>query len=134
MKLEMEPEKWPEEWVDDSDYESWLIEQQKFIHFTDLDSAHSIIESMHLEASSIVEGIYAVHVGGTYAPGTQKTQIGRAKNRDYAVIFTTRAIPHVVFEEETIWHGDYIKLVTCKIVTAEEAVKLLESVPIEDSE
>jgi hypothetical protein len=96
-----------------------------FIHFTSAEDAEKIVASSKLLASSIVGGVYAIMEGGSFVPGVQKTALGRAKNRDFAVIFTTAAVPYFVFPEEAIWKADYVTLSGAVIVPAAEALSLL---------
>jgi hypothetical protein len=65
--------------------------------------------------------------GGTYVPGTQQSSLGRAANRDYAVVFETEETPAVIYPEEVIFHpaNDYLLITKAVVVTASEAVALL---------
>jgi predicted GNAT family acetyltransferase len=104
---------------------------QKYIHFTDLESAKVIKETGVLFSSSIVEGVYAIAVGGHYVPGVQLTKLGRPKNREVAVIFTTKELPKIAYVEEVIWDSEVINIDVLDIIPANEAIKLLdESIPV----
>lgn len=65
-----------------------------YAHFTSRKDAEAIIASGVLQSSSIVPGVYAVEVGvSTFVPGVQQTRLGRAADRDWAVVFTTDETP-----------------------------------------
>ena len=97
-----------------------------YIHFTDFVGATEILLASRLYASMIVDGVYAVHVGGALVPSVQQTNLGRAKNRDFAVMFTTAEEPDVQFPEETIWRKEYIDIQNGTIITREQAEGLLD--------
>ena len=100
--------------------------RRAFVHFTDLKSAVEIIKSRQLRASSFVGGIYAIAVGGEYTPGVQRTALGRARNRNWAVVFSTTVPPDRVYAEEVVWHGrKAIPLNKAKLVPARKVIELL---------
>jgi len=74
-------------------------------------------------ASSYIEGVYAVEVGGRHLPGVQQSTLGRVKNRDTVVVFTTRVPPAVRRTEETVWHDDIIPINVLEVLPAGKAVE-----------
>jgi hypothetical protein len=102
----------------------------KYVHFTDNEGARQILDSGNLLKSSIVDGVFAVAVGGSYVPETQQTRLGRAKNRNVAVVFQTPELPDVAFPEEVIWHLEKIPVYNVEIMPADQARTLLDgSIP-----
>lgn len=99
---------------------------RKYIHFTSLKHAIRIQASGELWESSFVSGVYAAEVGGEYMPEVQKTNLGRAENRDYAVLFFTEERPTRRFPEETIWHKEKLPVQVLECMRAEKATKLLD--------
>lgn len=77
-----------------------------FLHFTDAAGAEGIIGSGRLEAagSPFPSAVFAVAVGGAWVPGVQRSKLGRAQNRDYALLFSTPLLPDLVHSEEAVWH------------------------------
>lgn len=98
----------------------------EYIHFTSLKHALRIERSQCLWESSIVNGVYAAPVGGEYVPGTQRTELGRAENRNYAVLFATRRKPERLYPEEAVWHTQALQIEVLKCLRAEEAIRLLD--------
>lgn len=101
----------------------------KYVHFTDAEGARLIKESKKLLASSLINGVYAVNLEtGYYVPGVQETTLGRPTNRQTAVIFETDAVPAYEYEEESVWHADYIDIKNVIITSSKEAASMLKSV------
>jgi len=96
-----------------------------YVHFTDEEGAVGIANSKILYASSILEGVFAVSVDGMYVSGVQQTKLGRAKNRDWAVVFTTSDVPNSVFPEECVWNRSYVVIDEVMVVSAGEAISIL---------
>jgi len=108
---------------------------QVYIHFTDIESAEAIKKSKQLWKSSIVSGVYATALGGAHSPEVQLTRLGRAKNRDVAIYFTTMELPDICYPEECIWKQDQIEIHVYKIVDAKNAIKDLDgSLPVENKD
>jgi len=99
--------------------------QVRYVHFSDQVGAEAIASSRRLDKSSIVNGVYAVAEGGKFVGGVATTKLGRATSRNFAVIFTTKQDPQVVYPEEVIWHADSIKLSSAKVVQVSKAKRLL---------
>lgn len=80
------------------------VEQgQVYIHLTDKDGAKAIRDSQKLWKSSFADGVYAIAKGASFVPGVQMTRLGRAKNRAFAVYFTTPELPSYCTPEECVW-------------------------------
>ena len=107
--------------------ESTLFNHMKYVHFTSKEDAEKIKSSGFLLPSSIVGGIYAVAVGGYASPGVQQTNLGRASNRDVAVVFKTDELPDRAYPEEVIWHMGQLPIQVLDIISSEEAFKLLDN-------
>ena len=77
-----------------------------FLHFTDEPGAEGIIGSGRLRASGspFPSAVHAAAVGGAWVPGVQRTEMGRARNRNFALLFTTPELPDIVRPEEAMWH------------------------------
>lgn len=97
----------------------------QFVHFTDLPGAKGIIQSRELWASSYVQAVFAVAVGGALVPGVQQTTKGRANNRKLAVVFEADA-PDTAFPEEVTWKAEKIAIRNPKVMLASKASKLLD--------
>jgi len=100
---------------------------QVYIHLTDKQGALGIQKTKTLWASSIVEGVYAVAVGGTFVPDVQMTRLGRAKSRLTAVYFTTPLLPDYCTPEECVWKHSEIPVTIVKIANALQARRDLDS-------
>jgi hypothetical protein len=108
-----------------------MSNQQTYIHFTDVQGAKGIADSKELWASSVIEGVYAAVVGGASVPEVQQTRLGRAKNRDVAVYFTTNVLPDYCTPEECVWLEKKIPVKVVKVTSAAKARKDLDgSIPI----
>ena len=81
-----------------------------FLHFTDEPGAEGIIGSGRLRASGspFPNAVHAAAVGGEWVPGVQRTEMGRARNRNFALLFTTPELPDIVRPEEAMWHAPSI--------------------------
>jgi hypothetical protein len=97
--------------------------EQVFIHLTDLKGARGMVKSKELWQSSYVQAIFAIAVGGEYVPGVQRSSLGRAKTRSFAVYFTTPVKPDYCRTEECVWHGDKIPITVLKVIPANLAAK-----------
>jgi len=103
---------------------------QVYIHLTDKEGALGIQKSGKLWASSFVEGVYAIPVGGRFVPGVQMTKLGRAKSRLVAVYFITPELPDYCVPEECVWKQEEIPVVVTKITNAVRAREDLDgSIP-----
>jgi len=109
------------------DYNSF----EMYIHFTDKISAEAIVDSSTLLRSSFVDGVFAVAAGGSSVPGVQKTKLGRALNRDFAVVFNAVA-PCIAFPEEVIWKKNELSIKNAFVVPAQEAVDLLDGSKVDE--
>lgn len=98
---------------------------ETYLHFTSEADAKAIVASGELWECSFVSGVYAVAVGGELVPGVQATKLGRAKDRTFAVVFTTEEAPACVFPEEVIWRTKSLKIQGF-VVPAAEAQALLK--------
>lgn len=98
----------------------------KYIHFTDDQGADEIIATGTLMASSIVDGVFAVAVGGSASPEVQHTKLGRPENRNTAVVFSAKELPDVAFPKKIIWHLPRIQIYDAVKMPTEEAMKLLD--------
>lgn len=99
---------------------------QVYIHLTDKQGALGIQKTKTLWSSSIVEGVYAVAVGGTFVPDVQMTRLGRAKSRLTAVYFTTPLLPDYCTPEECVWKHSEIPVTIVKIANALQARRDLD--------
>jgi len=99
---------------------------KRYIHFTSLKHACRICRSRKLWECSYVSGVYATEIGGIYVPGVQRGHLGRAENRNYAVVFFAHEKPHFRVPEEVIWHTQTLLISAPKCLRAEEAAKLLD--------
>lgn len=99
-----------------------------FVHFTDEQGAHGIVESLTLR-SGMTCSAYAVAVGGRFVPSVQHTTCGVATARDHAVLFTTDVEPIAAFVEECAFAVDddgVVKLTDAAIIDVADAVALLD--------
>ena len=78
----------------------------RYIHFTDEAGMDGIIESGEIWSASFgpAGSVFAVIEGGSWTPGVQRSSMGRAKNRDVALVFTTPYLPDLAQPEEVMWH------------------------------
>lgn len=99
-----------------------------YVHFTDRRGARSIVKTGTIEASSIfVEPtVFAVVAGGAYVPGVQRTRLGRAQDRDWAVVFETDVRPDAAYPEEVMWRTEELPVRDPRVVPADEALILLD--------
>lgn len=105
-----------------------------YMHFTDLEGAVSIAATRVLWESSFITGVYAVRVGqGVYVPGVQRTAHGRATNRDWCVLFTSKAVPSYEYEEEVVWRAASIEIEPIMIAKAEDCIHLLQQADLEET-
>jgi len=72
------------------------------------------------------EAVYAVAVGGEYNANTQRHKLGRATERDVAVLFTTNEFPDVLKPWQVLWHKPAIKTTSIKIIPMSQALKMLD--------
>lgn len=104
-----------------------------FIHFTPLSRAKEILHSGHLLSNPPykkfgISGIQAVSaIYGTFLPGVQTTHI-KSDEEIVAVVFKTNIPPDIGHAEEVIWqeHVDKLPLLDAKIITKQEAIKILQ--------
>lgn len=95
-----------------------------YVHFTSNHDAQLIVESGELRSGNWGSA-YAVIEGGAFVPGVQFTREGKADSRDYAVVFTAAEPPDLVFPEECVWKSGRAAITNATVVTASEAVELL---------
>ena len=100
----------------------------QYVHFTDISGARGIIQDKTIRSSSFSSEplVYAVAVGGKYVPGVQRTKLGRAKNRNAAVVFETNITPDVAFVEEVIWYLPELPISNPHAMPADKAAELLD--------
>jgi hypothetical protein len=101
------------------------MDDNLYLHFTDLASAEAIVASGFLRAGRWT-GAYAAPVGGRYVPDVQHTEIGEATARDWAVLFTPAEAPDLAFVEEAVWRGGRVDLVDAMVLPAAEVIDLLD--------
>jgi hypothetical protein len=107
----------------------------KYVHFTDIAGAKGIQKTGKIWESSFgASGVFAVAQGGADVSGVQQTSMGRAKERNVAVVFTTNLLPNVAYPEEVIWHMDSLPVSVVEIIPTEEAKKYLDDSLPEDTE
>ena len=119
---------------------------QMFVHFTSFEDARLIVKTKKLLPCSYMMAIFAVSAegDGVFVPSVQTTgNEGRAKNRNFAVLFNTDYLCDWVYGEEAVWsikrgmwdpnegnsigELEYLPLREAVIVTAGEAISLLQS-------
>jgi hypothetical protein len=99
----------------------------QYVHFTDAKGALGMVKEKRIwQSEYAAPAVYAVAVGGAYVPGVQKTNMGRAKSREVAILFTTDEFPDVIVPEEVMWHKDAIRVKTARIIPAAQAKRLLD--------
>lgn len=99
----------------------------KYIHFTDTAGALGMLTKKEIWQSNWAEdAVYAVAVGGEYNANTQRHKLGRATERDVAVLFTTNEFPDVLKPWQVLWHKPAIKTTSIKIIPMSQALKMLD--------
>ncbi len=107
------------------------IKEDSFLHFTTKQRAKEVLDSGKLLMNPPykkfgIDAITAVSVNhGKYVPRVQTTHIGDDEEI-IAIWFTTDTKPSYGYIEEVIWHED-VNLINAKIITKEQAVKMLNS-------
>lgn len=111
------------------------VGQDTFVHFTPQSRARQILESQKLLANPPyekfgIEGVQGISLGyGSSVPKTQTTHIDHSEEDPLvAVVFRTGTTPSEGYTEEVLWRGD-VDLKDAKVVSAEEARKMLERAP-----
>ena len=98
-----------------------------YVHFTSENHARKIVEERTLLCCSYFDTVFAAPVGGKYIPGVQQTKTGRPSDRNFAVFFHCTIAPDGLCIEEATWRLPLLELESCMMITAEEAVTLLDN-------
>ena len=114
-------------------FPTFNLEDDFFIHFTPLSRAKEILSSGYLLSNPPykkfgISGIQAISaVYGTFLPGVQTTHI-KTDEDIVAVVFKTNILPDIGHAEEVIWkeHVEKLPLINAKIITKQEAIKILQ--------
>ena len=113
-----------------------------FVHFTYLSRAHQIISDGELRADSPnkefagIAGVQAVSVKhGAHVPGVQYQRLlGRDRDEEVVAIhFKTNTKPKIGYPEEVIW-PDNVNLINPKIISQNEAIRMLENNDVDDND
>jgi hypothetical protein len=103
------------------------IKKDQFVHFTVKEKAEEILKEGKLRLDKVASGrpmaVFAVSVlWGDYVPGTQVPKEGTS----VAILFKTHTLPKYGYVEEVVWGGDVALDPGARIITMEEAVRMLE--------
>jgi len=105
----------------------------QYVHFTDAEGALGMVKEKRIWQSVYASpAVYAVAVGGKYVPGVQQSNLGRAKERGVAILFTTDEFPDLVYPEEVMWHKPSITIKAARIIPIWQAIKLLDGSLVRD--
>lgn len=119
------------------------LADDSFIHFTLEDRAKEIIKEGKLLSNPPyktfgISGVQAISVThGEYVPSVQTTHIERGEESEsdevVAILFKTNTMPKVGYPEEVIWpENKNVNLINPKIISQEEAIRLLKPKSEED--